>query len=168
MQRWFAYWLFIAVLWLPIIAAQTVQLNGRVIDRSGAVIPGAKIIATNEATQVSISTTTDGTGAFSLRVPAGLYTVSAELSGFARAEIRHVKTTPKATASITVRLGRGPTAKPPPKPPPPPPAPPPPPQVSPASPPAPPPAPPSIEQAPVWNSWLENQSSPGIAVDRVK
>src|SRR4029453_11945883 len=131
----------------------------------------------------SISTTTDDTGAFSLRVPAGLYTVSAELSGFARAEIRHVKTTPKATASITVRLGRGPTAKPPPKPPSPPPAPPPPPQVlpasppappppppqvSPPSPPAPPPAPPSIEQAPVWNSWLENQSSPGIAVDRVK
>lgn len=62
----------------------TSRVTGTVQDKSGGLIPGAKVTLTNEATNVSVSTvtTTAGTYIFDGIVP-GTYTVTVEKSGFA-------------------------------------------------------------------------------------
>ena len=56
---------------------------GTVTDASGAVMPGATVTATNEATQVSQSTVTGNAGTYTIpHLLVGTYTVSAEANGF--------------------------------------------------------------------------------------
>jgi len=62
------------------------SLVGTISDSSGAVIPGAKVVATNTATGVALTRTTDGAGEFqfpSLRV--GVYRIEASKEGFQNA-----------------------------------------------------------------------------------
>lgn len=66
-------------------SAQTVggTLLGTVVDNSGAVVPGASVMATNTATAVARTTISDGQGRYSIAdLPPGQYDVSASLSGF--------------------------------------------------------------------------------------
>ena len=68
-----------------VVSAQTstASISGVVTDTSGAVIAGAKITATNEATGVALSQRTTGNGVYSFPgLPAGTYTVAAEQTGF--------------------------------------------------------------------------------------
>lgn len=58
-------------------------LAGRVIDPSGAVIPGATVTAQNSDTGASVSATANAAGDFYLRVPSGNYDVSIRQPGFA-------------------------------------------------------------------------------------
>ena len=59
------------------------RILGRVADPTGAVLAGAKITATNEATGVSRNTETNGTGDYVFpEVPVGTYTLAFELNGF--------------------------------------------------------------------------------------
>jgi hypothetical protein len=61
----------------------TATLVGLVRDTSGAVIPGASIIATHEGTGVARESVTDANGEFVLSaLPSGPYTVRIELTGF--------------------------------------------------------------------------------------
>ena len=63
--------------------AQYGQIEGRVADATGAVLPGVTVTAVNEDTGVARSAVTDAEGDY--RLPAllpGPYTVSAELTGF--------------------------------------------------------------------------------------
>ena len=65
--------------------AQTVTatLQGQVFDASGGGVPNAKVSAVNSETGFSRSTQTTGDGAFSLpAMPAGTYSVSAQIAGF--------------------------------------------------------------------------------------
>lgn len=70
----------------PTSAQQTVDvgsIGGRVLDASGAAIPGASVSATHQATNVVAIATTDRDGRFRfpyLRI--GVYKISATLSGF--------------------------------------------------------------------------------------
>jgi len=58
-------------------------ITGRVNDKSGAVLPGVTVTATNVATNVSSTTVTTGEGLFTIPyLTPGTYTVAAELSGF--------------------------------------------------------------------------------------
>ena len=60
------------------------SLVGTVLDQSGAAVPGAPVVATNEATGVSRSTTTDASGNYYIpELPIGNYTVSVNVEGFA-------------------------------------------------------------------------------------
>ncbi len=66
-------------------AAQTTggKILGTVSDPTGAVIPGAKITVTNEATGVSRTATSDSQGDFVLlEMAVGAYTVTVEAEGF--------------------------------------------------------------------------------------
>ncbi len=66
------------------IQAQAVgEILGTVTDPTGAVVPGAKVTAVEEATGLSRSTVSSGVGTYTLaQLPVGTYAVSAEAAGF--------------------------------------------------------------------------------------
>jgi hypothetical protein len=62
---------------------QNGQFSGTVTDASGAAVAGAKITLTNRATNLSVTTTTNGTGVYNAReLPIGVYKITVEASGF--------------------------------------------------------------------------------------
>jgi hypothetical protein len=66
-------------------AAQTStgQISGTVLDPSGAVIPGAKVVIKNEGTGITNETTTTSAGAYVVAaLPPGSYTVTVTAPGF--------------------------------------------------------------------------------------
>src|SRR5438045_5366050 len=65
----------------------TGRISGTVSDKSGAVIPGAAIIVTNDETQVSRKLTTDGNGYYSVtNLAPGMFSVEADANGFRKAK----------------------------------------------------------------------------------
>jgi Cna protein B-type domain. len=59
-------------------------IRGVVGDKTGAVIPGAKVVLKNNATNLAEERTTDDSGRFDFqRLPPGEYTVNVEAAGFA-------------------------------------------------------------------------------------
>jgi hypothetical protein len=64
-------------------AQATAQINGTVVDQSGAVLPGVEITATQTETGISRSTITNETGNYILpNLPIGPYRLEAALPGF--------------------------------------------------------------------------------------
>src|SRR5205807_4146177 len=62
---------------------QNGQFTGTVTDPSGAAVPNAKVTITNQATNLSVSTTTNQTGAYTAKeLPVGTYTIKIEAPGF--------------------------------------------------------------------------------------
>ena len=79
-------WLTVAsaILALPLGAyAQDATLMGTIRDNTGGVLPGVTVTATNEAAGTTFVAVTDESGVYRIPVRAGVYRVSAELSGFA-------------------------------------------------------------------------------------
>src|SRR5689334_25087712 len=80
--------LLAVVLLATLAAAATAQdfrggITGRITDGSGGRLPGVTVTATNVATKVASATTTNGEGDYTiLYLTPGVYTLSAELSGF--------------------------------------------------------------------------------------
>jgi hypothetical protein len=76
--------LFFLVATSALIAQETRgMLTGRVTDSSGAAVPSATVVATNPETGASLKVTTNDEGAFTLPfLPAGLYGVNVEATGF--------------------------------------------------------------------------------------
>jgi hypothetical protein len=71
--------------------ADTGSIQGTIKDQTGAVIPGAKVILTNEGTNLTITFTAGGDGSYIFSpVKIGVYSVSAESPGFAKAVQTHV------------------------------------------------------------------------------
>ncbi len=83
-------------------------LNGTVMDSTGAVIPGATVVATNVATGVEHTTTTTSAGAYTLPyLPAGTYTIRVSSPGFRTAVRENVilRVGQVMTVNITLELG---------------------------------------------------------------
>ncbi len=79
------------------VAAQTFRggISGRVVDATGAVLPGVSLTATNTGTGAARTTTSSSTGDFSFPdLALGTYSVEATLQGF-----QTVKTTVEVTVS---------------------------------------------------------------------
>ncbi len=76
------------VLLAAMVAAASAQefrgaITGRITDESGGTLPGVTVSATHVATNVATTTTTSGEGDYNiLYLTPGVYTVTAELSGF--------------------------------------------------------------------------------------
>jgi len=71
--------------------ADTGSSQGTIRDQSGAVIPGAKVDLTNEGTNLTITLTAGGDGSYIFSpVKIGVYEVSAEAPGFAKAVQTHI------------------------------------------------------------------------------
>jgi len=60
-----------------------VTITGTVTDSTGAVLPSAKVTATQKNTSITRVDTTNGTGQFNVSsIPPGTYTVTVEAPGF--------------------------------------------------------------------------------------
>ena len=82
---------------------------GRVVDDSGAVLPGVTVVATQDGTGVAATSVTNERGEFifpGLRV--GLYSVTAELQGFKRAVRREVRVSVQDEAGTPSSKSRAP------------------------------------------------------------
>ena len=78
-------WVMLLALCAAPVSAQDFRgaIIGRVNDSSGARLPGVTVTATNAATNVGSTTTTNGEGSYTiLFLTPGTYTVTAELAGF--------------------------------------------------------------------------------------
>lgn len=83
-------------------------IGGRVMDRSEAVMVGAKVQITNVQTAVGTTVVTNETGAF--RVPfliPGTYRVTAERSGFKTASLENIELRVADTLDLTIRMDVG-------------------------------------------------------------
>jgi hypothetical protein len=90
--------------------AQTVtgSIRGMVADSSGAVIAGAKVIATNTNTGVATATTTDRSGTYDLQsLPIGSYTVTVTNPGFSVSSVGPITLEIDQIAKIDVKLQVG-------------------------------------------------------------
>lgn len=89
-------------------AGTTASLSGKVADASGGVIPGADVVAKNNATNAEFRTVTDSEGAFV--IPAlnpGTYTVTVTLQGFKTAMLPDVVIVTATPSSVNVKLEVG-------------------------------------------------------------
>jgi hypothetical protein len=86
LQAWSAFACALVLAVFPAMAvAQDFRgaIGGRVLDESGAVLPGVTVTVTHKDTNVSNNTVTNQTGDYSiLYLTPGLYSVGAELQGF--------------------------------------------------------------------------------------
>jgi Carboxypeptidase regulatory-like domain len=65
--------------------ATTAELSGTVQDASGAVVPGAQVIANNIATNIAHSTVSEKNGHYVVgQLPPGDYTITVEAKGFSK------------------------------------------------------------------------------------
>ena len=77
-------------------SASSAQISGTVVDPQGAVVPGAKVTATNQATGTGRSVTTTSTGYYVIpNLPPGTYDVAVQAKGFA----------PGTTKGVALNLG---------------------------------------------------------------
>ena len=87
--------------------APTGQIDGRVYDETGALVPGAVVTITNSGTGVNRSVTSAGDGLFSFpSLQAGKYEVRCEAKGF-RTQIQAVTVETGAVATVDLHLQVG-------------------------------------------------------------
>ncbi len=88
--------------------SQLGELAGSVTDPSGAVIPGAHVVATNDAAGTKNETVTTSAGDYRFpSIAIGNYTVVVTAPGFANATSTGVRVTINSTASLGVHLRPG-------------------------------------------------------------
>lgn len=86
----------------------TASIAGRVVDAQNAIVPGATITATNNATSTPRVTTSNEAGLFQLTaLPPGTYRVTVELSGFRTAKFENVELRVDSPLRLDVRLEVG-------------------------------------------------------------
>jgi hypothetical protein len=78
------------------------------MDRTGAVIPGAAVIATEIATGVTHAARTDAAGHYVMSgIPAGMYRIESQCPGFRKQQLASVSvpSTGAATANLSLDVG---------------------------------------------------------------
>lgn len=84
------------------------SLRGTVSDSTGAVVPGATVTLTNQATKFTRNAVTDGTGSFYFAtVDRGDYTLRVEIAGFKTYEATDVRVSANVAAGVDVTLEVG-------------------------------------------------------------
>lgn len=94
--------------------AQTVfgGIAGLVTDTTGAVVPGANVVATNEKTGVTFHTVSTSAGAYRFpELPLGTYTVTATAAGFQQSASTGVTVNVQVTTSLNIKLQVGAAAQ---------------------------------------------------------
>ena len=84
-------------------------ISGLVADPTGAIIPGASVTATDDATGAKLSTVTTGAGLYTfVSLPPGTYEVSATAKGFDTVVQKnvHVTVDQVSTINLTLKIGQ--------------------------------------------------------------
>ncbi|MCU0241871.1 MAG: carboxypeptidase regulatory-like domain-containing protein, partial [Vicinamibacteria bacterium] len=80
-------------------------ITGTIFDQAKAVVPGARVVATDVGTNVSRETVSTGGGNYTLPyLKAGTYSVRAELAGFSPARVDNVQLRVGLTVTVDVTL----------------------------------------------------------------
>lgn len=106
--------LVLSCLFTGISMAQTItgSITGTAVDPSGAVVPGVKVVATNTGTNGTFTAVTNDAGIYNLVfLPAGIYTVEAELQGFKKLTLGPFKLEVNQIARMDIKLEIGSTAE---------------------------------------------------------
>ena len=86
----------------------TTIITGTVVDSSGAVLPGANVVAKNAGTAEELTAVTNGDGQFTIpAVQAGTYNVTVTMQGFKTAVVSAVRVNAGTPASVKVALELG-------------------------------------------------------------
>jgi hypothetical protein len=102
---------FFLIASIPAWAQYHAGFQGVVTDPSGAVTPGATVIATNKATGFAQTATSSNSGTYSIGALAGgTYTVSVEKTGFAKQVLESVELQSETVQSLNLTLSVGQTA----------------------------------------------------------
>lgn len=89
-------------------SAGTGALAGTILDSSGAVVPGAKVTATNNGTGESRTTLSGPEGTFRIQLlPPGSYGLKVEKSGFKTTQLADIAVSVTEVAQVRVRLDVG-------------------------------------------------------------
>ena len=105
--------LCVSLLWFCAAATALAQagsggISGLITDPTGAIIPGAKVIAQSQATGVKLSTVSTAGGLFSfVSVSPGVYQVTASLKGFDTAVQTNVRVTVDQVTTLNIALRVG-------------------------------------------------------------
>jgi hypothetical protein len=87
-------------------------ISGTVTDQSGAVVPGAQIVAVDEATNSSYRAVSSSAGEFALtNLPLGAYTVTISATGFGSQKVNKVTVASGVVYSLPVKLSVATTAQ---------------------------------------------------------
>src|SRR5262249_557710 len=90
----------------------TGTLQGTVQDSTGAVVSGAEVSVTNQATNVTINTTTGSNGHYTVpQLPPGVYRVTVKKSGFKTATVADIKIDVQQIRATDVTLEVGQTTE---------------------------------------------------------
>ena len=83
-------------------------IQGTITDQTGAVVKGAKVTITNQATGVSNTTLTNDSGFYSVQMlPPGKYSVTIEAGSFANNTIRDVVVAAESARGLNAVLKAG-------------------------------------------------------------
>src|SRR5271154_6243452 len=96
-----------ALLLIQVAPAQTFRggMNGVVTDQSGAVVPGAQVIAVDTATDVQHATVTSSGGEFTFPdLPLGSYNVTAMAPGFQKVQVDKVEIKAGSIYNLPIKL----------------------------------------------------------------
>jgi hypothetical protein len=95
-----------------VLAQSTAALSGTVTDSTGAVVAGAKVLATNQATGVESATQTDTAGAYLFpSLPIGTYRLQVTAPGFQSALVENLKLEVATATTQNIQLKIGATAE---------------------------------------------------------
>ncbi len=110
-RRLLAVLLFVTFLAAPaavLAQSATATLSGTVTDPNNAVVPGARVTATNTGTGLKREATTSGSGTFTIPLlPPSTYTVLIENQGFTPAEIKDVTVNVGDNVALNIQLKVG-------------------------------------------------------------
>jgi outer membrane receptor protein involved in Fe transport len=88
------------------------QFTGTVIDQTGAAIANAKVTATNPATDLNLTATTNSSGNYTVReVPPGIYKITVEAAGFKTVTNTGVTANAGTIAHVDFKLQIGKTSE---------------------------------------------------------
>src|SRR5713101_7703858 len=89
---------------------QNGQFTGTVADPSGAAIANARVTVTNVGTNLSVTTTTNETGLYTVKeLPIGSYRISVETKGFKSATNTNVTLNAGTIARVDFKMEMGQT-----------------------------------------------------------
>lgn len=92
-----------------ILAQSTASLGGTVTDSSGGAVPGAAVVAKNQATGVEVSTKTDSSGSYLFpSLPIGTYRLETKASNFQTSVLTDIKleVASSQTRDIQLKIGQ--------------------------------------------------------------